>query len=216
MVYPCAHPRRVEVSPDHALMMSFIPARIALVLCLAMLGACSRTTRGPAAQGIRRPAAGASTSRELAATGAPSAYPYDLWLGHSLYHVEREPDRIRLVVEWVAWSEVRDGGREALFRVTNTGDRSVLVWNVRQQVCVPSADGVASSWDTRSSDYPGRGWKHAMIPPGGSEEFPIPSGTEADWRVCLLYSREIPLAQGTNRQFDGTYESVGPSVREPD
>jgi hypothetical protein len=72
------------------------------------------------------------------------------------------------------------------------------------------------SWETRESDYPGRGWEHATIPAGGSVQFPMLSPTEDVWRVCLLYSREVPDSHAPNRRFIGTYESIGPSVREDD
>ena len=39
-----------------------------------------------------------------------------------------------------------------------------------------------------------------------------PSG-EADWRIRLLYSREISGAESPSEVFDGTYESIGPTLR---
>lgn len=194
--------------------MSSISATCLLVLCFAMLSACSREMRGRSPHGIPRLATGTSASKESATPAASSGYPYGLSLGASFYQVEQEPERERLAVELARWSDRPDGGKEAVFRVTNRGDRAVLVWNVRQQVCVPSAGGVARVWETRRSDYPGPGWQHPMIPAGGSEEFPMLSETDGDWRVCLLYSRENHHLEGPNRQFDGTFESIGPSVRE--
>lgn len=83
-----------------------------------------------------------------------------------------------------------------------------------QPVRVPSTNKAAKAWETLKSDYPGRGWEHSIIPAGGSVQFPMSLPSEAEWRVCLLYSREVPGSQSPNRRFNGTYESVGLGVRE--
>lgn len=196
--------------------MRFLCSGIPLGLCVAMLGACSGDTRGRSARDLQMSTTGPSGSEGMAAPVAPSRYPYGLFLGSSFYRVEQEPERGRLIVELAKWSDTPDGGKDAVFRVTNTGDRAVLVWNVRQQVCVSGSDGVARVWETRHNGFPGRGWENAMLMPGESEEFPIPSDPEGEWRVCLLYSREIPRSQASHRQFDGTFESISPNVREAD
>ena len=146
----------------------------------------------------------------------PTTYPYDLWIGRSVNHVERETNVARVRVEFIRWSDNPYGGRDALFRATNPGNRPVLVWNVRQQVRVSRADGAGKAWETRESDYPGRGWQSATIPAGGSAQSPMLCPTNGEWRVCLLYSREASGSEAPNRRFDGTYESLGPSVREKD
>lgn len=130
--------------------------------------------------------------------------------------MEQEPEHAHLVLEFSKWSTTQDGGEDAVFRVTNRGSRPVLVWNVRQQAHTPGPGGLVSPWQTQYDDYPGRGWHHAMIPAGGSEEFPITPAPEDHWRVCLLYSRERLDSQPPNRQFDGTFESIGPSMQRPD
>lgn len=196
--------------------MSSISARFLLVLCFAMLSACSRDVRDRSPHGIQKQATGTSASKDIAAPVALNSYPYGLALGNSFYKVDQEPGRERLIVELVKWSDNPEGGKEAVFRVTNRGERAVLVWNVRQQVCVPSSEEVARVWETRRSDYPGRGWQRSMIPAEESEVFPMRGETDGDWRVCLLYSREIHPSEVPNRQFDGTFESIGPSVRDAD
>ncbi len=198
------------------LTMNAIRAGLILVPCLVMLGGCSRGAQGTAAHASHGGATGTRTVRGNASPDDPSAYPYDLWIGRAVNRVDREAEAARLKVELVRWADGPYGGREALFRVTNPGDRAVLVWNVRQQVWVAPSNAPAGVWDTRQSDYPGRGWEHSIIPAGGSEQFPMSSPGEGDWRVCLLYSRAMPGAEGLNRRFDGNYESIGPRVREDD
>lgn len=143
-----------------------------------------------------------------------TAYPYDLWIGSSLNRVEQEAEGGRLRIELRRWSDDPKGEREAEFRVTNPGDRPILVWNVRLQVALQHSGEVTQAWETRQSDYPGRGWEHPMIPASESVKFPMASPGEGTWRVCLLYSREMIGSQATNRQFDGTYESIGPIVQD--
>lgn len=190
-------------------------ARLLLVICLGMLSACSREARPGTEHANQGAATRASTTRDRGASADSSAYPYDLWIGASVNHVEQEAEAGRLRVELVRWSaSPYTLTPDAVFRVTNPGNRPVLVWNVRQQVSVPRSDWAARVWETQQSDYPGRGWEHVVIPTGGSVQFPMLSPTEGDWRVCLLYSREMPDSQAPNRRFDGTYESISPSVRE--
>jgi hypothetical protein len=140
-----------------------------------------------------------------------TGYPYLLTLGHSVYSVEREPASVRLRIALLRWTE-NSGGQDAVFRVTNPGDRAVLVWNVRQQVL--ANDSGASTWSTQQSDYPGRRWDRSDITTGGSVEFPMFSPCEGEWRVCLLYSRELLEPKSPNRRFDGTFELIGPAVTE--
>ncbi len=140
-------------------------------------------------------------------------YPYQLALGHSVYNVEREPETERLRMSLVRWT-ASPVGSDSVFRVTNPGDRAVLIWNVRQQTLV--GESGATNWITSKSDFPGPGWDRPSLPPGGTLEFPFESPGDGSWRVCLLYSREIMDRDrgSTNRLFDGTFEVMGPVVRE--
>lgn len=169
------------------------PPRYWFPACCAaiLLAGCART---PSGHGVH-------------ATG----YPYQLALGHSVYHVECESEADRLTMSFVRWVE-KPGEVDAVFRVTNPGKRAVLVWNVRQQ-SRGSGSG-APDWSTHGSDYPGRGWDRAAVPAGGSVEFPMASLSEGVWRVCLLYSRESTGPTDPGRQFSGTFEVVGPAVQE--
>jgi hypothetical protein len=185
-----------------------------LVTCLIVLGACSDTRSG-VTHANRAAATAVSPSGQNTAPNDSTTYPYDLWIGRAVNHVDREVDASRIRIEFIRWSDGANG-RDALFRATNPGKRPVLVWNVRQQVCETHSEGAMRSWETRESDYPGRGWERATIPAGGSVKFPMLSPTEDVWRVCLLYSREVLDSQEPNRPFGGTYESIGPSVREAD
>jgi len=194
--------------------MNAIITRLLLVLCLGMLGACSRDTRGTTVHANPATAMATSTTRADAAPGDSNVYPYDLRMFSSVYRVDREADAARLRLELIRWSDGPNGGKDALFRVRNPGDRPVLVWNVRQQVRAPHSAGAAQTWETEQNDYPGRGWENSVIPAGGSVQFPMPSPGEDDWRVCLLYSRETPDSTAPKRRFGGTYETIGPSVRE--
>ncbi len=196
--------------------MYAVRTSILLGLSFALLTGCSGDRRGRSSRDIPSAATRPPATNEMAAPGVPGAYPYDLWIGSSLYRVEQEPERERLRVELVQWSNGPYGGRDAVFRVTNPGGPSVLVWNVRQQVRLPGSAQTPRAWETQRSDYPGRGWQDAVLPPGGSAEFPLPASFDGDWRVCLLYSREMPGSEAPNRRFDGTYEAIGPSVREPE
>jgi hypothetical protein len=184
-----------------------------LSICLVLLGACSRDMRGRTAHAKSAAATAASPTGQNTTPANSTTYPYDLWIGRAVNHVEREADASRVRIEFIRWSDSASG-RDALFRVTNPGTRPVLVWNVRQQVCGTRSEGAVKSWETRESDYPGRGWERATVPAGGSVQFPMPSPTEDVWRVCLLYSREVPDSHAPNRRFGGTYESIGPGVRE--
>ena len=185
-----------------------------LVTSLIVLGACS-DTRSRTAHVNGAAATAASPPGQNTAPKDSTTYPYDLWIGRAVNHVQQEADASRVTIEFIRWCDSANG-RDAMFRVTNPGKHPVLVWNVRQQVCGTHSEGAVRSWETRESDYPGRGWEHAIIPAGGSVRFPMLSPTEDVWRVCLLYSREVPDSQAPNRRFGGTYESIGPSVREDD
>jgi hypothetical protein len=183
------------------------------MLCIAIFGACSPRTRVRTTASNVAVAGSAATHEQAEAEGS-TAYPYDLWIERAVYLVEQEADTARVRIEFVRWSNNHDGGPEALFRVINPGTRPVLVWNVRQQVFAPNSDAGGNSWQTRESDYPGRGWETATIPAGASVQFPMSSPSEGYWRVCLLYSRELPDSQSPNRRFGGDYESIGPGVQE--
>ena len=138
-----------------------------------------------------------------------------MWIGRAVNQVDREADPARVKIEFLNWSESNYGQAEALFRVTNPGPRPVLVWNVRQQVSSRRSVGVGNSWETVESDYPGRGWESSTIAEGGSVHFPMLPPTNGQWRLCLLYSREVPGSQAPNRRFGGAYESIGPSIQQP-
>jgi len=147
-------------------------------------------------------------------------YPYLLSLGHSVYRVEQEAESERLRLSLVRWMD-GSTGLDTVFRVTNPGDRAVLIWNVRQQSLVD--EGGATNWSTLRDDFPGRGWDRPAIAAGGTLEFPIASPVNGSWRVGLLYSREVSgrgstgntgNTGNTNRLFDGTFEVMGPVVVE--
>jgi len=158
-------------------------------------------------------AQGPSSTQPATSAVDGDEYPYLLRHGQSIYRVEREPDGEGLDLKVVRWLQ-NDGVPVAIFRLTNPGQRSALVWNVRQQVSTPLPNGTLTFWETLQSDYPARGWDRDVVPPGGSAEFPILSPSDSDWRVCLLYSREMQHSASPNRRFDGTYEAIGPTVRE--
>lgn len=196
-------------------MKTFVRMLLGLA-CVTMVASCSRGPQARAVSGIRVPPAGPPADlREMPAVPAPR-YPYALSLGNSVYRVEQEPVHGRLKVEFVRWSEVRDGSRDAVFRVTNPGDRPVLIWNVRQQFRESVPQAGADAWGNGPDDYPGRGWDRPTIPAGESQTFPLSSGMDGVWRVCLLYSREIPGSETGHRQFGGTFEAFGPAVQEPE
>lgn len=141
--------------------------------------------------------------------------PRVLQLGDSVYHVERESAVIRPRMEFVRWSSSSSySGPEAVFRVSNPGDRAILVWNVRKQVVVVSSR--QTTWVTRESDYPGRGWSDVVIQAGQSAEFPMAHDEEGDWHLRLLYSRQISAAESAGESFDGTYELIGPTAEGTD
>lgn len=140
-----------------------------------------------------------------------AVYPYVLQLGQSVYHVDREPAAVQPSIAFKNWT-VSYGAPEAQFSITNPGARAILIWNVRLQVSIGSES--SANWRTTESDYPGRGWPRSDIPGGSSAEFIMSSETTNGWRVCLLYSRENKPAEGGQRTYGGTYEVVGPSVRE--
>jgi hypothetical protein len=191
-----------------------IAGRLLLILlCIVALGACSPHTRVRPVS-TNAVAAGSATTQEKTPAEDSPVYPYTVWIGAAANRVEREADAARVLIDFVRWSSSNYGAPDAIFQVTNPGPRPVLVWNVRQQVAVPRSDGGANSWQTRESDYPGRGWETATISSGGSVQFPMLSPTEGYWRVCLLYSREAQDSQPPNRRFGGDYESIGPSVHE--
>lgn len=196
--------------------MNTTRANLCIAVCLTLISGCSRDTELRSSRVMPKPAGGLPAVTRNAAPESAGAYPYTLGLGNAVYHVEQEANIKRLVVELSHWSDTSDGRKEAVFRATNAGDRPALVWNVRQQVYVQGTNRDVVLWETRHSDYPGRGWQQVVIPPGGSETFPLPSPAEGDWRVCLLYSREIPGPLASDRRFDGAYESIGPGVREAD
>ena len=187
--------------------------RLLLGICLVVLGACSADTRRRIEHANHGAATGASFSGETTAPAESPTYPYDLWIGRAVNHVERETDTARVRIEFIRWSD-SSNGMDALFRATNPGKRPVLVWNVRLQVYGPHSEGTTRSWETRESDYPNRGWEHGAIPAGDSVQFPMLCPIEGDWRVCLLYSREVLGSEAPNESFEGTYESIGPIVRE--
>jgi len=187
-----------------------------LITCVALLSSCSRHGERSATQSDQPRAGGSSARAGMVMAAAPPAYPYTLSLGSSVYHVEQESESARLVIEFSNWTKGEEGGTDAVFRVTNRGSRPVLVWNVRHQIRIPGSNGLVGPWQTTHQDYPGRGWDRPMIPAGGSHEFPITPDTDAQWRVCLLYSRERLDSIPSNRLFDGTYESIGPTMGDAD
>lgn len=208
--------------------MNPIDTRLLLAMSLATIAACfcacsssSHEARGGplranpgAAAGTARIGIGIGGNQPPAQTDLP-VYPYQLVLGSSVNHVEQEAEGTRLKLEWVRWEGSTANGTDGVFRVTNPGTNAVLVWNVRQEVRIPRPDNAkAKAWDMRQSDYPGRGWERAMIQPGESVQFPVLSPGESEWRVCLLYSREMPGSEAPNRRFDRTFESISPNVRE--
>ncbi len=189
------------------------------LLCLGLLGACSRDSRVGYETAKPAPTTGTTLTQETALSGDSTTYPYDLWIGRAVTRVEQEPNASRLKIELVRWSQNPYGGSDAIFCATNPGNHPVLVWNVRQQVSFAHRDGAAKPWETRENDYPGRGWSHSTIPAGGSVQFPMlsPAKTsKTEWRVCLLYSRELAGSHPPSSRFGGDFESISPSVREPD
>ena len=178
-----------------------------------MLGACSCGTR--VQTGSLNPAPVASTpAASDKAVGDSTGYPSDVWIGRAVYHVQREAEVSRVRLGFIQWVNGSGGWREAIFRATNPGDRAVLVWNVRQQTSLLRPSGTAKAWQTEESDYPGRGWEHSIIPPGGSVQFPMvpPEPGQGHWRVLLLYSREDAGSDARSRHFGGDYESIGPNL----
>jgi hypothetical protein len=174
-----------------------------VTMCAVLLASCATDRTGLAPQDGHQAEADASV------------YPHLLTLGHSIYRVDREPDSDRLKIDFVRWSGMTTAGApEALFRVTNPGPRSALVWNVRLQVLTTNSEAAAPAWETKHNDYPDR-WDHVDIPAAGSAEFPMLPPMTGVWRVCLLYSRELFDSHSTNRQFAGEYELLGPNVPQP-
>ena len=208
--------------------MNPIDTRLLLAMSLATIAACfcacsssSQEARGGPSRA--NPGAAGGTTRIGTGGNQPPVppdrpvYPYQLVMGSSVNHVEQEAEGTRLKLKWVRWSDSTANGTDGVFRVTNPGTNAVLVWNVRQEVRIPRPDNAtAKAWDMRQSDYPGRGWERAILQPGESVQFPVLSPGESEWRVCLLYSREMPGSEAPNRRFDRTFESISPNVREDD
>ena len=95
-----------------------------------------------------------------------------------------------------------------VFRITNAENCSILIWNVRVQV--PSAgrgtDGLG--WDTVQDDYP-TGTSH--FESHQADEIYVRRPDHAPWRVCILYSKEVPAGDrpnGSGRSWVGDYEVI--------
>jgi hypothetical protein len=116
-------------------------------------------------------------------------------------------------LDFVRWDQDAGHDREvAIFRLTNPGPRSVLVWNERVQVRTEGAQS-ADEWKTVHSDYPTFDLPGAFKA-GQTFEFKWRAPAQGPWRVCLLYSKDTAtplLPEGTER-FEDNYEVIGPEL----
>lgn len=234
MLMTVMNPTKARCRHEQSTLARTFSAGLTLGSCLCLVlgaGSCSNPPSGagsspraassqPTTTGIPTEARAAARTPQIAqhqALAQPDspAYPRLLTIAGGVNHVEQEPADQRLRLEWVRQEDATANGTDAVFRASNPGTRSVLVWNVRLEVRVSGpGDPKATSWEMRENDYPGRGWEHATIDPGQSVQFPMLSPVDDEWRVCLLYSRETPGSQPPNRRFDKTYEAIGPVVRD--
>ncbi len=101
----------------------------------------------------------------------------------------------------------------AVFRLTNSDSRSILLWNVRVQDPTTAPTISPSGWETIQDDYPSA--TSAVCEPGSSIEFWVTKPVMTPWRVCILYSRELSESdrpKDSQRSWGGNYEVIGQPV----
>ena len=148
---------------------------------------------------------------------------YSVHAGGDLYvGFTNHPASNRVTIAFSRWrvdSNDSNSRRVAVFRLTNSENRSILPWNVRVEVpsagTAPEVSGLAkihAGWETVHNDYPsGPGSPHIDI--GKSSEFEVNWPRRTPWRVCIIYSKEWlgderkPPVSG--RQWGGDYEVIG-------
>ena len=143
----------------------------------------------------------------------------DLYVGFTNY-----PASNPVTIAFSRWRVGDSSSRVAVFRLTNSENRSVLLWNVRVEVpstgFTPQVSDLAAihaGWETAHNDYPS-GTNAPHIDAGESGEFAVDWPGRSPWRVCIIYSKEWigderkPPVSG--RQWGGDYEVIGPQMKE--
>jgi len=112
------------------------------------------------------------------------------------------------------WSKQgSDAESLAVFRLTNSGPGSILLWNVRVQNSTTDVAITPSGWEAVQDDYPSA--TTAVCEPRSSIEFWVSKPIMIPWRVCVIFSRELSESdrpKDSQRAWGGNFEAIGRPV----
>jgi hypothetical protein len=171
-----------------------------------------------------------SHAEDIGRSVGPKQDRYTVHAGGDLYvGFTNHPASNRVAIAFSRWrvedfSNEANSRRVAVFRLTNSENREILLWNVRVEVAstgftpkVSGLEAIHAGWETVHNDYPA-GPDSPQIAPGKSAEFAVSWPGRTPWRVCIIYSKEWigderkPPVRG--RQWGGDYEVITPEMKE--